>query len=441
MNLDLALVSAILTEGRAAYDRAVARGIAPEKLQGEGATAFAFLREYLKDNQRSWPTADLLVGKTNILVDVPDNSADFFIKEVLNRNLYITLQDGVETAVNHLRKIKPEDAFRSLETLVSNVRAEQAVSSQVESVFKLGPQIKDFYERIKNGERGIQTPWPSVNDATYGFWPEDLVLFVARIGVGKTWTAILTALHAWRSPVPGTDEHCRVLFITTEVSQMRVGMRLYAAMERLPYGEFTHGRLTFLQEERLFKLIDDNFERDGFFITGGDFDFRMESVQQAIEHCNPNIVVVDGAYLLQAEGDSRTERMAATFNEMKRMAKRKHVPIVITTQLNRGAAKKGDADSVELDNIALSDVGGWNADLVFALIQSDEQREQRQMAFKPLKVREGAGKPFVVNWDFDRMDFSELTAAGGGGGDSDEKGLPSGDPGPDDPIDGGDVPF
>lgn len=422
MDLDLACVSAIISEGPEALKFAQSKGLKPDRLQGEGAVAFAFLLDFLKHPDWGWPTPEFLGGRTQIFLETPPKAAHYLVEEVLHRNLYVRIQRGLEEANGHLQKIQANEAYRSLEQLLAELRAEQAVSSSVESIFKLGPEIRAYYERIKAGERGVQTPWPSINEMTFGFWPEDLVLFAARIGVGKTWTSILLALHAWRTPKPKTGDQCRVLFITTEVSQIRVGMRMYAAMERLPYGEFTHGRMSFISEERFYKAAQDLLEAEGFYVTGGDFDFRIESVEQAIENCRPDMVVIDGAYLLQADGPNRTERMASIFNDMKRLAKRRKVCIVITTQLNRGS-KKGQTDTVELDAIALSDVGGWNADLVFGLIQTADNLKDKQMTIKPLKVREGAGNQFVVNWNFERMDFSELLAIGGGGGDADEKGT------------------
>jgi replicative DNA helicase len=439
VDLDLNCVSAIVAEGRTALEYALSRGLKVGGFQGANAsTVFEALLDYTKAYPGSWPTLDFLIGKTNVLeLEEQKEPAKALIDEVVKRNLYVCVQNGLQGANDFLKKIQPEEAYYSLEKLLAEIRAESSVGSQVESIFKHGPAVVDYYDRIKAGERGIQTPWPTLNEMTYGFWPEDLVLFAAKIGTGKTWLTILLAMTAWRTPwvktILSVDEitgakrwhkktqQCRVLFITTEISKVRVSMRLYAAMERLPYGEFTHGRLSFIAEERFYTAARQFVDAEGFYIIGGDFDFRIESVEQAIENCKPDFVIIDGAYLLQAEGTSRTERMALIFNELKRLAKRRRVVVVITTQLNRGS-KKGQTDSVELDQIALSDVGGWNADLVFGLIQTDDNAKDKQMTIKPLKVREGGGPEFQANWNFGRMDFTE--AIKGGGGDADESKVP-----------------
>jgi hypothetical protein len=59
----------------------------------------------------------------------------------------------------------------------------------------------------------------------------------------------------------------------------------------------------------------------------------------------------------------------------------------------------------------MTDVAGWNADLIFGLIQTEEMKKNKRLAFKPLKVREGESEEIECNWDFTTMNFSELPKA------------------------------
>jgi replicative DNA helicase len=431
-----------LAEGPKSLELALARGVSTTRLYGEGKDAFAYALEHLQ-RYGELPNPDFVVGKTGILLDAPEGPALQFIDEVNNRHLHIKIQEGLKQVVDLQEKRQPSAAYTELEKLVVDLRAEQIGLSNVESLFKLGPEIIDYYKRIQEGERGVLTPWDKVNNATLGFWPEDLILFVARVGIGKTWTAVLLALHAWRTPKPKTGVQQRVLFITTEVSRMRIGMRFYAAMERLPYQELTHGQLDKLSAEpRFFRAVEELYNAEGLYIIGGDFDFQIESISSAIETSKPDIVVLDGVYLLRGPGATRNEKMANTFDEMKRLAKRKKVPILITTQFNREVKSKDMEKTVDVSAIALSDVGAWNADLIYALIQDKDMKQEKRMMLKPLKVREGSGEDVLINWDFSRMNFSELITSGGQGGDADEFGVPKLATDPDtDIIDPQDMPF
>lgn len=419
MDLHLSFITSLLKEGRPALDEARRRGLKTEMLQGEGQAAFAFIEDFVKKYGKL-PSSNDIFGVTQVDTDLGDSGspAAFYADQILNISLLQGLKGGLKSVLGALENNQGATALESLEQLVKSLR-QQTSGAEVISLFKLGPEVRAFYERIKRGERGILTPWQSINDCTLGFWPEDLILFVARIGVGKTWTAVNLAMHAWATPRPQTGKGSRVLFITTEVAQMRIGMRFFALRKKLDYTAFTHGKLGEFTERKLFEDMEGLEEADGLYIVGGDFDFRMDSVEAAIDSCKPDFVILDGVYLLRVEGNTRTERMANAFDEVKRMAKRKKVPIAITTQFNR-EVKKNMGATVQVESIALSDVGGWNADCIFGLLQTDEMRQLKQMMFKPLKVREGVGQDVMCVWDFDQMEFGELNPHGGGGGDADE---------------------
>lgn len=438
MDLDKALVASILAlgpqHGVPAFKRAIERGISAKRLAGEGLAAFQFLQFYI-DQYETLPNADMLIGKTAIDVtteDIPPNSIDWFIDEVNNRHLHSKIQQGLKEVSALQEQRKPLEAYTALERFLESLRVELIGTANVESLFQLGPEVKAFYERLAADERGIETPWETLNDLTLGFWPEDLVLFAALTGVGKSWVAVLIALHAWNTVKPRTTDRHRVLFITTELSRMRVAMRVFACIEKISYEELTHGRLGTETKNRLFNTIDELLPAQGFYLVGGGFDFQLDSVGMAIETAKPDLVIVDGVYLLRSEGQTRTERMANIFDELKRLAKRKKVPIVTTTQFNRDV-KKGQPQTMGVEGIALSAVGGWNADLVFGLGQTADMVKDGQMKIHALKVREAAGRDILCNWNLKRMDFSEISMDGGGGGDADEKGAPT--------QSSGDVPF
>ena len=92
---------------------------------------------------------------------------------------------------------------------------------------------------------------------------------------------------------------------------------------------------------------------------------------------------------------------------MKRLAKNRKVPLVVSHQFNR-AVKVNNPATARIENLGLSDVSGWNADAVFALVQTEDMRKDKQMIIKNLKQREGVGMEVEINWDFDTMNFSEI---------------------------------
>jgi replicative DNA helicase len=217
--------------------------------------------------------------------------------------------------------------------------------------------------------------------------------------------ALLIAWYAW------TNQKKRVLFATTEVAQVSVGLRFVALHNQLSYGETRHGKLSVFHEEKMLQSYEDLKLLDGFWVIGGDFDFRPETLDAAIEEKQPDLVILDGAYLLKMDGSNRTEQAAAAFNELKRIAKRRNVAMVATTQFNR-EVKQNAMASVKIESIGLTDVAGWNADQAFALVQSEDMRADKRVMIKPLKLREGVCNSVEVRWDLDSMDFREIPQDG-----------------------------
>ena len=248
----------------------------------------------------------------------------------------------------------------------------------------------------------------------YDLTVEPTSCFVADdVIVHNTWMALILAHYAW------TQGH-KVLFVTTEVGKLAMGIRWAALACQLSYQELRHGMLSAFDEDKLVQGIKDFEKIEGFDIVGGDFDFRIETLDIAIAEAKPDLVVADGATMFRSEGSNRTERAANTMDDMKRTAKRRAVPLVLTTQFNREVKSGSKATSMGLEKIAQTDASGWNADQVYALYQTEEMRSDKRMGFKPMKIREGFADDWEVTWDLDRMDFTEIPKTGGSTSDAAE---------------------
>lgn len=426
MDIDKGLVVAVLKEGPKAFRSVIDLGVDASLLAGEGAKAWEFLHQYYKTHG-SLPSQEMVSLDAQVaLFDMP-GAALYWAEKALDRKLARTLEDA--TLEIHARKDKPREALAYLEEMMGKLRKERLAGTLIESLPAQGKSVWEYYQQIKAGAHGILAPWPTVNDSTLGFWPEDLVLFVARLGMGKTWTSLMIAGHAWEQQIvekDGTVRPCRVLYATTEMAKARIALRWYALKLKLPYGMLHKGKLSQYMEDKLKEGIERFEHSENFNIVGGNFDFSMESFDAAVDECKPDIVVLDGAYLLRVPGQNRQERAANVFDELKRICKRRKTPVIVTMQFNR-EVKTNQAKSVQAESIALTDVAGWNADLIYGLIQTDEMKRNKRMMLKPLKIREGVSEEIECNWDFETMNFAELERAAGpsgggsgGGGDSDD---------------------
>ena len=232
--------------------------------------------------------------------------------------------------------------------------------------------------------------------------------FVANdIIVHNTFSAILFAICAWKAGY-------RVLFVTTEMAKLSIRLRFYAMLKKISYNRLRKARLTAQQKEELKEFWRGEFARDErFMLIGGQFDSQVETLDAHMDSFRPQLVVIDGAYLMRIAGNGKltpVENDKLVMNELKRLAARYEAAMVATTQYNRNAAggKKGAHDTA---NISGTDAAGWNATWAFGMSRTPEQKLDNQMRFNELKMREGICGDFDATWNFDTMTFEEIPRA------------------------------
>ena len=225
----------------------------------------------------------------------------------------------------------------------------------------------------------------------------------------NTFAWLITLIHAWKLG------H-KVLAVTTEMSMESMILRATATATKTSYGRTRKGRLLSYEKNFIRDTLRESKESgaaDRFMMMGDSFEVYIESIESKIQSFKPDIVAIDGAYLMKSRAVSekdRFNRIAEMFNLFKGVAKRHNIPMLITTQLNRGP-QGGAKQKRGLDRLAFSDNVGMIADGIFFLNQEEEDRERKQMIIEIGKIREGDDRSdIVVNWDFENQNFSEVSA-------------------------------
>lgn len=224
--------------------------------------------------------------------------------------------------------------------------------------------------------------------------------FVANdIVAHNTFCMLHLARQAWA-------DGKKVLFVGTEMNRLNLAMRFFAIHFQIPYREFRRGEVGYPREDEIRKAIQLISGDTGIYVVGDDFDADINVIISAIEQTRPDIVFVDGLYLVRNKGHDRHTRVSNTADDLKRTAKRIGVPIITSTQFNREVSTNSRSE-VSAENIGISDVIGWNADVMYGLFQKEDMKEDKEMGFRPMKIREGEAKDFYTRWDFEKMDFSQ----------------------------------
>jgi hypothetical protein len=410
MDIDKEFIRSILRDGIPAYRSAVERGITSEKLFDEGRLAWDFCSKHVKE-YGVLPSLELLLGTvTDSKGEQIDLSAGLFDStealrdKILERAVLNILIDGTKQIHEKVNQRSAKEAAEVFSEIHRKLLKESLSIAKVESLFSLGKEVIDYYKLIESGGTGIPTPWPTMTNQTMGWWPEDFSLITARSSVGKTWLLLLLAHAAWSGKY-------KVLVCTTEMTRRALATRFLCMHLKISYSKFMKAQLGAFIFEKMEQAIIALENEEGLYIIGNGFDFTIDSLEASIEEYKPDFLALDGAYLIRNKGKDRQEQVINTMNDLKRISIRQRLATVATTQFNR-QAKTGEEETIAIENIGITDVAAWNATSIFGMYQNDIMKTANRMGIKPLKVREGVPISFEIEWDHDKMNFSEISGTG-----------------------------
>lgn len=215
---------------------------------------------------------------------------------------------------------------------------------------------------------------------TMGWHPGEFISIVSRPAVGKTFMLVVFAEYAWANGLS-------VLFINNEMSEEQIGKRFDSVHFKLPYKEFRAGLLPDELEKRYFEGLQELEGENPIWVIS-DVSGVM-SIASKIDQYKPDIVMIDGMYLLNDDqkGDSRWERVTNVSRDLKKLAQQKRVPIIATTQFNR-ATDETRVERVTLSNIGFSDSLGQDClpkdTLIWSnrgLVRLDELDDEKDLVF------------------------------------------------------------
>lgn len=252
----------------------------------------------------------------------------------------------------------------------------------------------EFIRRNKvAGLLGYSTGYPSLDLLTGGYIKGDLFVFVARMKMGKTMYLLNSVLNMLR-------ENISCLFISMEMSFSSVIRRLLSLEFKNP---------NFIVQNRIVSSFMDQKIKSisyPFFYVNGSILSDIVDILSLINVYKPDVVLIDGAYLLPIKSSLKTEweRATSIIRGLRNIALKTNLPVIITYQLNRQSIK---AKEVGTEHISFTDAVGQSASVVVAIVNSEDPDKKK---FAVIANREGpADVAIEVNWDWIQLNFNETS--------------------------------
>lgn len=372
---------------------------------GTVPTVRVFLKEF--PNIELEKTFNAEIGEYKVGTEEP---LPFWCDKIREKATHNKLCDNLEKMAELLNDSNTNEAYSVMKKTVLHIEDQYVETSAIDITSDAKERKLAYEQRKENkGMLGISTGIDKLDYIIKGLQPKQLITLIARTGLGKTWTLVKVAAHAQLNGY-------RVLFLTTEMSEEQIEDRLEAMLIGLMYGNFNYnkfksGLLDKEQEDMYYAFLDRKEKLEPLIIESAT---GVSNVNAKIDQHQPDLVLVDSAYLMEDDRGSDQDwlRVAHITRDLKSLAKSKKLPIFINSQADANTSIK---TGPELSNIGFSKAIGQDSDVVLALSQDEEMREDREMDIKVLKQREGMTGKVTLNWDFSSMNFDAICSTVEGG--------------------------
>ena len=337
---------------------------------------------------------------------------DTLYSEALNEIATVIGDDEEPERVQKVRQLL-QNVLVKARLEVSGSRDTDLSSSYLDVITRLGER------RSNPGHlRGLPTGFDGLDYVTGGFQPEQFIVLTGVPKSGKSSVMLYMALNIWR--------HGRVpLFVGFEMSNTEQEDRLSSMLSGISLTKILNGTTSVKEFLAVSAALKDLKNGSSFFfssdITSGT---TVSGIQSKIQQYQPDVVFIDGVYLMDSELDQRTApkgspaALTDISRSIKRLAQSNRIPIVVTTQSLVSRSRGG----LNLASIGYTSAFGQDADLVLGV----ERQEGTNMSkFHVIESRSGPRKEMFIEWDWNRgyvgeIDTQNFAAAKTAGWDDDD---------------------
>lgn len=366
---------------------------------GYELSIFKFVTNYLV-KYKELPSASLVAQKCSVEIDHDElqPAFGFLVDEAKEAKSRVVKQE-------YQSKLEKAKSERERDGLLSNMTMEltQFWLSDVE--VRMTPEeyldslIKGRLELYHKGTTGIMTGFNTFDTLTGGLQHSEMYVVAGRLKQGKTQ---LVCCMVHNILVQGK----KVLFISMEMPKDQIYHRIYGLNLKVNPNIFKSKQFS---DYGLARVREVNLPIE---VIEGQFKAEVSEIATVTQATMPDVLVVDGAYLVKSSehrGMQSWERYGEILKDFKFIAHTLKIPLILSFQLNREQTRSGKSGGVgkeSIDNFSFSDTIGQLMTAGLA-IHNDKNDDGRKL-IEILRGRHGEDGDFMMNWNWDLMDFTEI---------------------------------
>lgn len=299
--------------------------------------------------------------------------------------------------------IKPHEkldaVLRGFETL-----ANDNIKKKPKTAFEIGLDVAEYYAAMQRGEiePGHPTHIPALDSKLGGgLSGGNVIVLAARPSVGKSSFAAQIGLVM-------AGQGLKTLFLSMEMSQRQIVVRMVCNLGRVNYGDLRAGKLTddgwSRYGEALEKLKELPFEIDD------QAALTLMDIKTKVRSCKGvRVIIVDYIQLMEGEGDNRNAQIEVISRGLKQIAKDHNAIVIVLSQLNRKVEDRANKKPVMSD---LKDSGAIEQDadvIIFLWPVRDYGDGRKLVGVSVAKNREGETGDFAMQLEGKHQIWGEST--------------------------------
>lgn len=271
--------------------------------------------------------------------------------------------------------------------------------------------IEKASKREDNGLIGLDTGFPKLNEMTFGFQENELIILAARPAIGKSALALNFAANVCKK------ENKSVAFFSLEMGVDQLALRILSSESLVSVSKLRSGRLTSEDYDQI-SIAEASISQWKLFLD----DSTTTDIGEIRAKCRKlkreagvglDMVIIDYLQLLSTDKKTRNEEVSKISRELKLLARELHIPVIALSQLSRDIEKR-DSKTPVLSDLRDSGTIEQDADIVMFIHREqakdiDDTTKKYRNARTDLivaKNRQGATGtvPMLFKGDYSRYD-------------------------------------